>query len=331
MLLVPDIQYNDICIPHDAPPQMTADCLWSIYCVIKKIIAAHNPDDSSCRRIIEYLYAIGVNGEFTDEHCSTLLVRGITNPKWKRAFPAFSYLIALEQYGFQIHHVVTESGECAPKKIKIKDVLQFQISYIATDMPNVILGLKLFADACLPIKGDPFYSADIRICFDNAAKHYTPPIEEIFSVLPQEQRDAALVLHKKLTALGCTYNLERDYMLRYTHPKSRGKTIATIYLQNQFWFPESDNGQALSFKLNLRHIGAYTAYLEQCTESVQASVVQTAPCYGCEKQCGGIRFTYQGTDYVKCPSHSFRFTDISQQSLAAYLHLLELEHQSLIK
>lgn len=330
MLQIPDIQYEEINLPL-RDPAVTADCLWDIYCVIKKVVDGHDAYDGECRRVVEYLYAIGVNGMFEDEHCRTLVVNGITNPKWKRAFPALKYLFELEQYGFQIHHIVTGSGESSRKKMKIKDVLQFRITYVESDYLSVMRGLKLFADACFQIKGDPFYSADIRILFSGHSGKYVPPIEETFSALPEEQKKAALMIHEKLEALGCSRNLEREYMLRYVHPKNKGKTFATIYCKNQFWFPDFDNGQDLSFKFNLRHIQEYTDYLEQCTEPIQLSVIHTAPCYGCDKHCGGIRFTFRNVDYVKCPSHIFRFTDLSPESVDQYLHLLDLEHQFLAK
>lgn len=257
-------------------------------CGIKKIIYGHDEYDCECRRVVEYLYAIGVNGEFEDKRCSALIVKGITNSKWKRAFPAPKYLFELEQYGFQIDNIVTTSGECSRKKMKAKDILQFSIAYIEDDFLYVIQGLKLFSEACFKLKGDPFYSADIRIFFTDTSKKYAPPIEEVLSNLPEDQKNVARIIHEKL---GCTRNLEREYMLRYEHPKSKGKTLATIYLKDQFWFPDSGNGQDLSLKLNMRHINEYTDYLEQCTESIQSSVINTAPCYGCNKHCGGIQFT----------------------------------------
>lgn len=307
------------------------DCIWGIYCVIKKVIDGHNEYNGECRRVVEYLYAIGVNGVFEDEHGNTLIVKGITNPKWKRAFPALKYLFELEQYGFRIHDILTNNGEVSRKKMKIKDVIEFRITYSETDYSGVIRGLKTFADACFAIKGDPFYSADIRILFSDTSKRYEPPIDEILFHLPEEQKKAALMIHQKLETLGCTRNLEREYMVRYEHPQNKGKTFATIYHKNQFWFADFDNDQDLSFKLNLRHIDEYSDYLEQCTESILLSIKNTALCYGCSKHCGGVRFTLQNVNYVKCPSHIFRFFDLSPQCLKQYLQLLDLEHQCLTR
>lgn len=328
---IPDIQYDDINIPtsSDVSPLLTVDCLWDIYCVLKKVNGLCVDEN---RRVVEYLYAIGVNGTFVDEKCDALIVTGITNPKYKRGFPAAKYLFELEKYGFKIYNLETKSGESNRKKIKTKDIIKYCITYIENDFPNTMRGLKLFSDACFKLKGDPFFSADIRILYTGTkSKRYEPPIEDIISVLPKAEQNAALIIHKKLEELNCTRNLEREYMLRYTHPNKKSQTFATIYLKNQFWFPDYGNGQELSIKLNLRHIDKYTDYLEMCTEPIQQAVINTAPCYGCNKHCGGIQFTFKGKKYVKCPSHIFRFVDISDQSIDNYINLLDMESKCLEK
>ncbi len=311
-------------------PSLKAEHLWDIYRALQKIVTGYEAYTDECRRVIEFLYAIGANGTWKNEACDALLVTGITNPKWKRPFPATKFLFALENFGFTIDSIVTVSGESVPaeskKKLKTKDIGQFRIRYTEPDLPHVMLGLKTFAEVCVQIKGDPFYAADVRVLNGDSTKKYMAPIQEIFSILPEEQKNAACMLHKKLEALGCRHNLEREYMLRYDHPKGKGKNFATIYLKNQFWFPEAGNGQDLSFKLNLRHIGEYIPLLEQCTPYIQNTVIGTTACYGCNKQCGGISFRFQGNMHVKCPTYIFRFTDIGEQSMADYMRLLDAEN-----
>ena len=128
------------------------------------------------------------------------------------------------------------------------------------------------------------------------------------------------------------YMLGKIYLYGKEVERDYDRAIAyLIYHKNQFWFADSDNGQDLSFKLNLRHIDEYSDYLEQCAESILLSIKNTAPCYGCRKHCGGVRFTLQDVNYVKCPSHIFRFSDLSPQCLKLYLQLLDLEHQCLTR
>lgn len=119
-------------------------------------------------------------------------------------------------------------------------------------------------------------------------------------------------------------------MTRYIHPKSKGKTFATIYAaEHLYWVsPEFSDQHKLTFKFNLRNIGKYSDYLSECTESIQKTVQETFDCYMCGRNCSAV-FDFQGKTYSKCSWNIFRFSDFSEKALENYIKLLELENQAL--
>lgn len=329
---VPEIQYSDITISEQYINEFNHDrCangLWSIYNVIKKIIFNCN-DDTDYKRVLECLYMIGANGTFEDHDSSLLVYRGRTNKKYRRNMPAAKYLFQLEKYGF-VFDILTSDTDTPGKNLAIRDITQLKLSYHDNGFSNVIFGLKFFSDICVEQSGDCFYTGDIRVAFAGMPRLYAPPVEEIFYFLPDDQKKLAYAVHNKLDELQCLRNLEREYMMRYMHPKKRAQTFATIYAAEHLWFlPDSEIRQKLSFKLNLRNIGEYADYLYQCTEAIQQAVIDTPDCYGCKKACGGIAFAYKGKTYTKCAWYIFRFGDLSEKAGANYIRLIELENEFL--
>jgi hypothetical protein len=314
--------------------------LWSIHNVIRKIISdypnglplhySNSDKDTGYTKILECLYMIGANAKLEDKGMTTLVYSGKTNKNYKRNMPSTKYLFQLEKYGFAFNKIVTKDN--IPKnKLSIKDITKFNLSYNGGDFDDVLFGLKLFSDICMKQSGDCFYSADIRVAYVNAPKLYAPPADEIFYFLPEDQKNTVYTIHTKLEELKCVPNLEREYMTRYLHSKSKGKTFATIYAsENLYSMPlEFRAEQKVVFKLNLRNIGKYVEYLSECTEAIRKSILETVDCDGCKKKCGGVVFKYQNKTYVKCPWHIFRFYDISKKAVENYVRLLEMEDKAL--
>ena len=244
--------------------------------------------------------------------------------------PATKYLFALEKYGFVFNELVTLKTDTPRNKLSVNDITQFSLSYNGGDFPDVIFGLKLFSEICMKQKGDCFFTGDIRVAFVDAPKLYAPPVDEVLYFLSEGQKKIAYTIHNKLEELQCVRNLEREYMMKYMHPKLKGQIFATIFAAEHLYFlPESETQQKLTFKLNLRNISRYVDYLSACTESVRQSVITTEDCGKCAKKCGGVVFTYEGKTYTKCAIHIFRFSDLSEKAVENYLKFIELEDQEI--
>ena len=202
---------------------------------------------------------------------------------------------------------------------------------------DVIFGLKLFSDICVK-QSSPlscFLAGDIRIASSGAPKLYAPPADELFCLLPEEQKKAAFAIHKKLEEMGCVRELEGESAVKYKHTKHKGQVIATIWAGECLWFlPESEKEQKLVFKFNLRNIRKYIDYLDECTETVQKSILESNLCGLAESQtgrcgdgrnCGGVVFRYKEKTYVKCTRYFCMFKDLSERAIENYIRLLELE------
>lgn len=332
MPMIPQIAKQDITINEKLRMGFAnKDCiegLWSICNLIGRI-ARLKGDKPETPKILSYLYCIGYFGCFENDDFTVLSVdAGKKDVKAGAFFPKPTYLFELEEFGFKIFDLELADEDKPRNKLTIKDVLRFRISFKGDEY--ALLGLKLFAEACGKITGDPFDVGDIRVMFEGASRLYAPPVDEIFYVLEDAQKKIFLPVHERLTELGCERNLERAYMMRYVHPKSKGKTFATMYLVYQPWFSVSGEKVEYQIKLNLRNIAAYTDYLKQCTRSIQKAVKYTADCGGCKKACGGVSFEFDGKYYVKCPTHIFRFSDFSDRALENYLALINLENERLM-
>ena len=102
------------------------------------------------------------------------------------------------------------------------------------------------------------------------------------------------------------------------------------------WFlSESEKEQKVVIKLNLRNIGKYADYLDECTEAIQKSICNADSCgladsntgkCGNGQSCGGIAFSHHDKTYVKCTRYFCMFKDLSEQAIKNYIHLLELEY-----
>ncbi len=342
---IPEIDLSDIDIAEEHTRgynyERCREGLWSIYSVIKKIISSYPnslPLHYSSRdeyptytKLLECLYMIGVNAQFEESDMSSLAYSGKTNKKYKRGMPATKYLFELEKYGFVFYDLVTSKRGIPKSKLTVKDISQFSFSYNTGDFSDVILGLKLFSDICIKKTGDCFYAADIRIAFVDASKLYAPPLDEVFYFLPEKQKKLAYTIHDKLEEIGCVRNLEREYMTKYMHPKSKGQVFATIFSAEHLYFLlESYNQQKLTFKFILITISKYTNYLSECTELVRQSIIESEDCGMCYRKCGGVIFTYQGITYAKCVTHIFRFNDLSEKAIENYIELIGLENEYIL-
>ena len=341
MPLIPEVEYGNITIADEHTGgheyERCKAALWSICNVIRKIIETSSDErplhftysHENTAKVLECLYMIGANAKYKDADLTSLVYTGKTNNKYKRNMPGVKYLFELENCGFTFTDIVSLKKDAPKQKLSVKDIAQFTLSYSAGDFTDVIFGLKLFADICLKKSGECFYTGDIRIAFEDAPKLYAPPVDEVFWFLPYEQKKAVLVVHNKLEEIGCVRNLEKEYMLKYTHPRKKRLPFATIYASEQLYFlPESERHHKIAFKFNLRGIGKYIEYLDKCTESIQQAILRTTDCYGCNKACGGIPLTYKGKIYSKCPFSAFRFFDFSEQAIENYIRLLELENNA---
>lgn len=328
---VPEIAYEDITIADShSLGYDTALCVEGLYAIHDLIKMIQNADNAFLepQKVLNALYCIGVFGRFGGDDLTVLDVDGQSKDKKAHAFfPAAKYLFALEEAGFLIFDMEL-AGMAKPKnKLAMKDILSFKVSFPRNK--TLLLGLKVFAAACSKIVGDPFYVGDIRVVYKGASKMYAPPIDEVFYRLTEEQKDIMTAIHEKLERLGCERNLEREYIMRYIHPKAKGKTFATIYTVNQAWLSVSGEKTDVNLKLNLRHIGHYVDYLYKCSESIQRCVERAENCGGCEKACGGVSFEFRGVKYCKCPWHIFRFNDFSKQAMDNYIKLIDLEDKEL--
>lgn len=324
--MIPDIKKSNISITtkhtQGYDEKRCIEALWLIYNFIKENNFINDNSDQKLRE----LYSIGVLGDLiTDGSLALTVDYQKKDTKVGAYFTSPKNLFSLEKYGFSITDLKLADITKQKNKLSKKDVLQFRFSYLKND--NLLLGLKLFATACSKFRGEPFFVGDIRIMFIDAPKNYSPPVEEIFYVLSEDQRHIANMIHNKLEALGCTRNVTE-----YFHPKTKNKPFTTIYTHIGFWFFDGvPEGKGLVLKLNLRNIGGYADYLSECKDSIQQSVLNTTDCSGCKKACAGIRFQFNNKKYVKCPWHIFRFNDLSEQAVGNYIKLLELEDCELRK
>jgi len=333
MSVIAEIKFDDIAIADIYTDGLDYErCragLWSIYNIVKKMRGVSHP------HVLECLCMIGVNAEFENDNMVSLVYHGKTNKKYKRSMPASRNLFELENYGFIIDNLITSKKLTHRKKLPIKDIEQFRLSYNATEYEDAIFGLKLFATACMT-KSKPnvcFYNADVRVAFSGAAKLYAPPIEEVFGFLPERQKEAAYAVHNKLNEIGCARNCEGD-ATKYNLKK---QIFATIWAGNRIWFlSEDEHDQKLVFKFNLSNIGRYATYLDECTEAIQKSIFAVGNCgYNkrnerCEngqKNCDGVIFEYQGKKHKKCTRYFCIFNDLSEQAISNYIKLIELENE----
>ena len=340
MPFIPEISFDDINIAekhaegHHAQRCKTG--LWSIYNIIKKIAARACP-----RQVTECLLMIGANAAFEDDGMASLVYRGKTSRTYKRGMPAAHYLFELENFGFAFSDIVTLSEETNKSKMSMKNIAQFSVSYASDDFSDVMFGLKLFSDICVK-QASPlacFLAGDIRIAFSDAAKTYAPPVDELFCMLPEAQKQAAYAVHHQLEALGCIRELEGENAVKYKHAKHQGQVIATLWAGERLWFlPESEQAQKVVFKFNLRHIGTYADYLDECTEAVRKAILETGACElaasktgkcGNGQRCGGVVFTYEEKTYVKCTRYFCMFKDVSEAATQNYIKLLALEDAEL--
>ena len=88
------------------------------------------------------------------------------------------------------------------------------------------------------------------------------------------------------------------------------------------------------FKLNLRNIGKYADYLNECTELVRKSVLETDDCWladsktgkcGNGQNCGGVVFEYKEKTYIKCTRYFCMFKDLSERAIENYIKLIDME------
>jgi len=331
MPVIPTINRDNITVKDEfaqgRDKTKCADGLWEIHNLLKKIMA-YKKKGILAYQLLNALYYIGVMGSFDGDDLSFLQIKGQVKDKKARAFfPPAKNLFELETFGLRIFDLQLNCGNKPKNKVTTKDIAGFKLTFDVSE--TLILGLKTFAFACSKILGDPFLCADIRVAYEDATKLYSPPVEEVFHHLTDEEKRVMTVIHEKLTSLGCERNLEREYMMRYTHPKAKNQTFATIYLANQAWFAVSGEQTDLNLKLNLRHIGGYVQYLDECTQSIQYAVINTENCGGCKKACGGLEFEFGGVNYRKCPWHIFRFADFSTCAITNYVKLIDLESAQL--
>jgi hypothetical protein len=343
MPAIPTIKRGDITVKTEFAQGIDkakcADGLWEVY-NLTKATAAYSKKGIKPYQLLNAMYYIGLMGTFDDdnhsrgedhsrgEELAVLHVRGQAKDTKARAFfPTAKNLFELENLGFRIFDLELNCESKPKNKIGTKDISAFKIAFDGKE--SLIVGLKVFAYACSKILGDPFLFADIRVAYEGASKLYAPPIDEVFHHLTDDEKRVMTAIHDKLTSLGCERNLEREYMMRYTHPKAKSKTFATIYLINQAWLAISGECEDLNLKLNLRHIGEYTDYLSECTDSIRRSVESAENCGYCVKKCGGVSFELDGKQYRKCPWHIFRFNDFTDQAMANYVKLIDLESAAL--
>ena len=318
---IPEINFEDIMIAdkyineHNLHRCKTG--LWSIYNLIKDL----SNKDKDYLRLLECLYAIGVHAKYKNRDMTALVYDGKTNKKYKNGIPATKYLFALEKYGFEISNLIT-LRKVPKNKLAAKDISRFSITYVKSDFPDVILGLKLFSDISVYQKGDCFFYGDIRVAFENTPKMYAPPIDEIFYVLDNEHRDVFTAVHNKLIDICCERNLERAHIMKYFHPKVKGKVFATIYMDCELLYEKH-------IKLNLRNIDNYCDFLSECTKPIQQSIINTEHCSGCNVACGGVSFIFNEKKYYKCPKDAFRFKDVSKEAVNNYMKLIDLDVEAL--
>lgn len=332
----PGIKFDDIIIAETHlggyDYERCKNGLWSIHNVIKRIIS--DSADSGAK-LLECLHMIGANAAFADNAKSSLVYSGKTNKKYKRNMPSAKYLFRLEEYGFVFSEIETTQKDTVRSKLSVKNIQRFTLSYNSAGHSecdcDCIFGLKLFSDICMTQSGDCFYAGDIRVAFASAPKLYAPPVDEVFYFLPAEQQITVYAIHNKLEELGCARNLEREYMTKYFHPKGKRQVFATIFAAEDLYFlPESEKWRKLTFKFNLRNINSYAGYLAECIDSIIKSVTtETTDCYGCKKACGGIKFSFGGANYAKCPVDAFRFYDLSEKAVKNYIKLLEFEDREI--
>ena len=314
MLKIPCIEKNDISISEKYTQGYDETrceaALWEIYNFIK-----NNNSRLGC------LYSIGILGKFEEDLSSVYVDYKSKDTKARAWFSNPKNLFSLEDNGFYICEMELMTPTKPKNKLTGKDVLNFRVSFPQNN--DLLLGLKLFSSVCGKLGGIPFDKADIRIMYKNASKLYAPPLNEVYYFLHDEHTALVRKFNSKLEEVGCERNLEREYMTRYIHPKSKGKTFATIYAIKR----GSEN--EIELKLNLRNISKYTSYLDECTDSIKRSVIETEECHNCKKACDGVSFKYNKIEYCKCPWHIFRFKDFSEQAIHNYAKLIELEDSEL--
>jgi len=340
MPLIPKINIDDITVAEKYiggyGHERCKVGLWSIYNIIKKIA------ENSCpRHVTESLLTIGINAKFENDDMTSLVYSGRTSKKYRRGMPSSYYLFELEKFGFIIYDIVTSKEETNRNKLPIKDIKQFSISYTSSDFSDVIFGLKLFSAICEKLSSPLacFLAGDIRVAYVDSPQFYVPPVDELLHILSEEQKKAALAIHNKLEEMGCVRELEGESAVKYKHTKHKGQVVATMWVGERLWFlPESEKEQKVVFKFNLRNIGQYAEYLDECTESIRKSIFatdncghnkKTDRCENGQRNCDGVIFGYQGKKYKKCTRYFCTFKDLSERAIDNYLKLIELENQTM--
>ena len=249
MLKIPDIQKSEISIDtkhtQGLDEKRCVEALWNVYNIIKKIKSDENTEDSHLSLI--QLQNIGVHAVLKIDGISSLAYNGMTNKKWKGGIGAGKILFKLEKYGFIFSELVTAKD--APKnKLSGKDIEGFVFSYGGSDFKDVILGLKLFADALVGQPYNGFHTADIR-CMYKGVKVYSPQSdismegilkEDRFNIISDVDKTFILAFDKAINELehdfgtiigsGFGWGL---YMINYGKSGTKSRPIAArIYIKD---------------------------------------------------------------------------------------------------
>ena len=163
MTNIHNIKLSDITIADEyltgLDPKRCKNALWSAYNVLKKM-----KDVSAEKRVCWVLFVICKNSEYVHD-TNTLRY---TAANWD--FPPEQFHYEVEDYGFHYSDFVFTDNYNPKGKPKLARAKHFTLSYTADDYPDVIFGLKLFADICQKHTWPFFENADIRIVSKNAAE-----------------------------------------------------------------------------------------------------------------------------------------------------------------
>jgi len=293
-----------------------------LFSMIKEIkIKPTNDHD----RIIGILFYISLFSEVKDcklyVDCETLAKRY----RMKSPSPAMKHLKALTNVGFKFNPLrfagsIKYVGSIKDMQ-KIHEILELIVSHDDTD---ILIALKVFADACGIYNRDYFAALDFRLLSTDAPKSYKPPKEELVPALKMKDilnkksydcisdNDKAFIIAFDEAMNGLGYDCwNTGFIYSKTGLKSKNK-IAQIFI--------SENEIKLRFYF--KKINDHCTYIEKAPTHIKdAFAFEGGDCY-CDGPCKGLRkYTIDGQLYDKCSHKMVYFNKPTIERLSDYIAL----------
>ena len=302
-----------------------------LFSEIKKIKKLTD-DDSRTIGILFYINVLSelMNGKLYVD-CETLAKRY----RMKSPSPAMKHLKALTNVGFKFNPLrfagsIKDVGSIKDMQ-KIHEILELIVSHNDTD---ILIALKVFADACGIYNRDYFAALDFRLLSTDTPKSYKPPEEEMsaglkikntinekrFDIVSDIDKTFIVAFDELMNELGydigATIGLN-DWNVGFTYSKtglkSKNKT-AQIYI--------SENGIKLRFYF--KNIDNHHTYIENAPTHIKDAFTfesgNCTKCMSCKSNSTKI-YTIDGRLYDKCSHKMVFFNNPTVEKLSDYIAL----------